>query len=67
MRYEKRHIDIDEDFEPKKLVFAILLKNGEKLTADTLFPFAQVALLQAVSNLLALQIEVEVVSIPLAE
>lgn len=33
-----------EDFTPSKIVFGILLKDGEDLTVDTLFPFAQVAL-----------------------
>lgn len=31
-------------YRPKKIVFAILLKRGERLTPDTLFPFSQVAL-----------------------
>ena len=36
--------DLPADFQPKKVIFAILLKNGEKLTPDTLFPFSQVTL-----------------------
>jgi uncharacterized protein (TIGR04141 family) len=36
--------DLPADFQPKKVIFAILLKNGENLTADTLFPFSQVTL-----------------------
>jgi uncharacterized protein (TIGR04141 family) len=31
-------------YRPRKIVFAILLKNGERLTTDTLFPFSQVML-----------------------
>ena len=38
---------IGDDFEPKKIVFAILLKDGEDLTPDTLFPFSQVTLASA--------------------
>lgn len=53
---------IVEDFVPKKIVFAILLKQGEELTVDTLFPFSQVMLRQT-----ALYLEgkaaVEVISI----
>jgi uncharacterized protein (TIGR04141 family) len=32
------------DFQPKKIVFGILLKQGDRLTTDTLFPFSQVTL-----------------------
>lgn len=30
------------DFQPKKVIFGILLKDGEQLSCDTLFPFSQV-------------------------
>jgi uncharacterized protein (TIGR04141 family) len=55
---------VPEDFVPKKIVFGILLKDGEGLTVDTLFPFAQVALRQAAFDLQG-RVQVEVVGIPI--
>ncbi|WP_223864771.1 DUF6119 family protein [Streptomyces sp. 5-10] len=37
---------LPEGFRPSRVVFAILLKDGTDLTADTLFPFSQVTLMQ---------------------
>jgi uncharacterized protein (TIGR04141 family) len=54
------------DFQPKKVVYAILLKDGQQLTPDTLFPFSQVTLAHAVRALHAYQVEVEVIGIPAA-
>jgi uncharacterized protein (TIGR04141 family) len=56
---------VPEDFVPQTVVFAILLKDGEDLTPDTLFPFAQVALIQASKTLqsAATPVKVEVVGI----
>ncbi|MER6007428.1 DUF6119 family protein [Nonomuraea angiospora] len=48
---------------PTKVVLAILLKDGTELTADTLFPFAQVALLHTAAVLLAWEVTIEVVSV----
>jgi uncharacterized protein (TIGR04141 family) len=45
------------------VVFAILLKDGVELSADTLFPFAQVSLLQSVRQLQTMGASVEIVSI----
>lgn len=56
---------IAEDYVPKKVVFAILLKNGERVDATTLFPFAQVMLRQTALWLEG-KAEVEVVGIPMA-
>lgn len=58
------HREIPLDFRPKKVVFAILLKKGEELTADTLFPFSQVTLIH-VAKVLETQygIDVEVIGI----
>jgi uncharacterized protein (TIGR04141 family) len=56
--------DLPADFQPKKVIFAILLKNGEKLTPDTLFPFSQVTLASAARELETRhQIPVEVIGI----
>lgn len=52
------------DFEPERLVFAILLKDGSELSPDTLFPFAQVALVHIDRVLRSTYgIEIEVVPI----
>jgi uncharacterized protein (TIGR04141 family) len=50
---------IRPDFIPTKVVFAILLKNGESLAADTLFPFSQVTLAHTSRILQSHQIDVE--------
>lgn len=53
---------VPENFTPKKIVFAILLKDGEDLNVDTLFPFAQVTLRQAAFDLQG-RVEIEVIGI----
>ncbi|WP_217209981.1 TIGR04141 family sporadically distributed protein [Streptomyces sp. AC550_RSS872] len=54
---------LPEDFRPSKVVFAILLKDGADLTADTLFPFSQVTLVQTARTLETWGVQVEVVGI----
>lgn len=54
---------LPEDFRPSKVVFAILLKSGTDLTADTLFPFSQVTLVQTAKMLEAWGVAVEVIGI----
>ncbi|WP_255954756.1 TIGR04141 family sporadically distributed protein [Streptomyces odontomachi] len=54
---------LPDGFRPSKVVFAILLKSGTDLTADTLFPFSQVTLVQTAKTLAAWGVEVEVVGI----
>ncbi|MPY50432.1 TIGR04141 family sporadically distributed protein [Streptomyces acidicola] len=54
---------LPEGFRPSKVVFAILLKDGTDLTADTLFPFSQVTLVQTARALEAWGVQVEVVGI----
>ena len=54
---------LPEGFRPSKVVFAILLKDGADLTADTLFPFSQVTLVQTARTLEAWGVQVEVVGI----
>jgi uncharacterized protein (TIGR04141 family) len=52
------------DFMPQKVVFAILLNKGKKLTPDTLFPFAQASLAHAARVLHTYRgIEVEAIGI----
>ncbi|MFI1851315.1 TIGR04141 family sporadically distributed protein [Streptomyces sp. NPDC020480] len=54
---------LPEGFRPSRVVFAILLKDGTDLTADTLFPFSQVTLVQTAKILEAWGVEVEVIGI----
>ncbi|ADI06922.1 hypothetical protein SBI_03801 [Streptomyces bingchenggensis BCW-1] len=54
---------LPEGFRPSRVVFAILLKDGAALTADTLFPFSQVTLVQTAKILEAWRVEVEVIGI----
>ncbi len=54
---------LPDGFRPSKVVFAILLKSGTDLTADTLFPFSQVTLVQTAKILEAWGVEVEVLGI----
>jgi uncharacterized protein (TIGR04141 family) len=59
--------NLPADFQPKKVVFAILLKNGADLTPDTLFPFSQVTLATTARELESrYQIAVEVIGIEAA-
>ncbi|MFE9381545.1 DUF6119 family protein [Streptomyces sp. NPDC006855] len=52
-----------DDFGTLRVVFGILLKDGQDIRVDSLFAFAQVSLLQAVRRLRAMNAEVEVVAI----
>jgi uncharacterized protein (TIGR04141 family) len=58
-----RHLPLN--FKPKKVAFGILLKYGDPLTTDTLFPFSQVTLAHTARELQGhYQISVEVIAIP---
>lgn len=63
VRVARQGRGLPEGFRPSKVVFAILLKNGSELTADTLFPFSQVTLVQTARTLEAWGVQVEVVGI----
>lgn len=55
---------VPADFHPKKVIFGILLKDGQELTADTLFPFSHVTLAHTARELQSRhQIAVEVIGI----
>ena len=56
---------IDDDFRPKKVVFAILLPKGRALRTNTLFPFSQATLAQTASTLQERGIHVEAIGIPI--
>ncbi|WP_369392727.1 TIGR04141 family sporadically distributed protein [Streptomyces sp. CG1] len=57
---------LPEDFTPRRVIFAILLKAGDKLTPDTLFPFSLITLAQTAQELNARGVQVEVVGIEAA-
>ena len=50
-------------FIPTKVVFAILFRKGDQITASTLFPFSQVTLAHTSRMLQSHQISVEVIGI----
>ncbi|MDP9792955.1 uncharacterized protein (TIGR04141 family) [Catenuloplanes nepalensis] len=54
---------VPHDFAPAKVVYAIALKSGARVTSRTLFTFAQVAMYRAVRQLRAANIDVEVITI----
>ncbi|MBO8195185.1 TIGR04141 family sporadically distributed protein [Streptomyces oryzae] len=54
---------IPEDFTPRRVVFAILLKDGAKLTPDSLFPFSAITLAQTAKALAARGVAVEVIGV----
>ncbi len=56
--------NLPADFIPKKVIFGILLKDGEPITVDTLFPFSQVTLAHTATELQTRhQVTVEVIGI----
>ncbi|MGI8336753.1 DUF6119 family protein [Actinomadura scrupuli] len=58
---------VPPDFQPKKVVLAVLLKNKAQLTPGALFPFSQVTLAHTATTLRNQhQISVEVMGIPRA-
>ena len=57
---------LPESFRPQKVVYAILLKAGTQVTANTLFPFSQASLAHASRTLRMYHIDVEVIGIPAA-
>ncbi|MDA4888397.1 TIGR04141 family sporadically distributed protein [Streptomyces sp. MS2A] len=54
---------VPEDLGALRVVFGILLKDGQDVTVDSLFAFAQVSLLNAARRLRAMHAEVEVIPI----
>ncbi|WP_284454820.1 DUF6119 family protein [Actinomadura madurae] len=55
---------LPDGWRPAKVVFAMMVKRKTPLTADTLFPHAQIALARMSSILNAYGMEVEVIVIP---
>ncbi len=54
---------LPEDFTPKRVVLAILLKNREELTPESIFGFSQITIAQTVKALATRGVSVEVVGI----
>ncbi|MFJ8080056.1 TIGR04141 family sporadically distributed protein [Streptomyces sp. NPDC096205] len=52
------------DYTPKRIVLAMLLKNREGLTPDSVFGFSQITIAQTAKALAARGVTVEVVGIP---
>ena len=65
-RFAGHGATLPADFRLKKVIFAIHLKKHNGLSADTLFPLAQVALVEAARKIQSYGIEVEVIGIPTA-
>lgn len=55
---------LPDDFVPRRVVFAILLKDRTTLTPETLFPFSLITLAQTAKALEPLNVTVEVIGIP---
>ncbi|MBT2398311.1 TIGR04141 family sporadically distributed protein [Streptomyces sp. ISL-100] len=55
---------LPEDFTPKRIVLAVLLKNREKLTLASIFGFSQITIAQTAKALAARGVSVQVVGIP---
>ncbi|MFI9599960.1 TIGR04141 family sporadically distributed protein [Streptomyces sp. NPDC052043] len=55
---------LSEDFTPQRVVLAILLKNREELTPESIFGFSQITVAQTAKALAARGVTVEVVGIP---
>lgn len=51
------------DIGTLKVVFAILLNEGEEITTDSLFPFSQMSLVRSLIELRTMNVEVRVVAI----
>ncbi|MDK0522842.1 TIGR04141 family sporadically distributed protein [Streptomyces sp. ML-6] len=55
---------LPDDFTPRRIVLAMLLKNRESLTPDSVFGFSQITIAQTAKALAARGVAVEVVGIP---
>ncbi|TXS71317.1 TIGR04141 family sporadically distributed protein [Streptomyces sp. sk2.1] len=55
---------LPDDFTPRRIILAMLLKNRESLTPDSVFGFSQITISQTAKALAARGVAVEVVGIP---
>jgi uncharacterized protein (TIGR04141 family) len=63
-RLSRGELVLPDDFTPKRIVLAMLLKNRENLTPDSVFGFSQITIAQTAKALAARGVTVEVVGIP---
>jgi len=55
---------LPDDYTPKRIVLAMLLKNRTSLTPDSVFGFSQITIAQTAKALAARGVTVEVIGIP---
>ncbi|WP_416978788.1 TIGR04141 family sporadically distributed protein [Streptomyces sp. T028] len=55
---------LPDDFTPKRIVLAVLLKNRENLTPESVFGFSQITIAQTAKALAVRGVTVEVIGIP---
>ncbi|MFD7232476.1 TIGR04141 family sporadically distributed protein [Streptomyces sp. NPDC059881] len=55
---------LPDDFTPKRIVLAMLLKNRDRLDPDSIFGFSQITIAQTAKTLAARGVTVEVIGIP---
>ncbi|WP_328976062.1 TIGR04141 family sporadically distributed protein [Streptomyces canus] len=63
-RLSRRELVLPDDFTPKRIVLAMLLKNRENLTPEAVFGFSQITIAQTAKALAARGVTVEVIGIP---
>ncbi len=63
-RLSRGELALPDDFTPKRIVLAMLLKNRENLTPDSVFGFSQITIAQTAKALAARGVTVEVIGIP---
>ncbi|MGA5897122.1 TIGR04141 family sporadically distributed protein [Streptomyces venetus] len=63
-RLSRDELVLPDDFTPKGIVLAMLLKNRENLTPDAVFGFFQITIAQTAKALAARGVSVEVIGIP---
>ncbi|MFJ5995459.1 TIGR04141 family sporadically distributed protein [Streptomyces sp. NPDC092370] len=63
-RLSRGELVLPDDFTPKRIVLAMLLKNRENLTPDSVFGFSQITIAQTAKALAARGVTVEVIGIP---
>nr|WSZ14002.1 TIGR04141 family sporadically distributed protein [Streptomyces canus] len=54
---------LQDDFTPKRIVLAMLLKNRDTLTPESIFGFSQITIAQTAKALAARGVTVEVIGI----
>ncbi|MGW2179617.1 TIGR04141 family sporadically distributed protein [Streptomyces sp. NPDC001732] len=55
---------LPDDFTPRRIILAMLLKHRERLTPDAIFGFSQITIAQTAKALAARGVAVEVIGIP---